>query len=50
MERSFKGSDTQKIKNLCIKEVVLKLLSFDLDPVTLMERVPEIHIYDTLSR
>lgn len=34
MKRSFKGSDTQKIKKLCIKEGVLKL-SLDPDRVTL---------------
>lgn len=37
MERSFKGSEPQKIQNPCIMELVLKLLSLGQDHVTLME-------------
>lgn len=50
MERSFKGWDILKIKNLCVLEVVFKLLSLGQDHVTLMEFVPGIHIYSRLSR
>lgn len=50
MKRSSKGSDTKKVKNLHVKEVVLKLLSFDQNHVTLIEWVSGIHIYNKLSR